>query len=325
MDAFVNKDEFMNIPPEEEMLSAYVDGELTGPERAEVEAWLTTDAAARHLLDELRAVRDLVGALPHQHLTEDLSASVLELAERRMLSEPAPAVESTPAPFFWSGSARRFLGRRALTWAALAVGLALVIALSPRERPSPVTPTAPVDSVVKATTQEPRVVPELRPMPEGGIVSQNRQSAPPKQKPAILLVKCFVRAEADRNLFNSIMARQRIVRDDSDQLINEAVDLLGVRAKQTPPQGLVAVDDPRYVYTEANAQQIEGLLAALASRTRDFPALTVEPGPKAQKAWQTYGHGLGATPQTPAATPSTDTSETLRVLVVVQPVKPAGK
>jgi hypothetical protein len=268
-----------------------------------------------------------VGALPHQHLTEDLSARVLELAERRILSEPAPMVESPAAPFFWSGSARRFLGRRALTWAALAVGMALVIALSNRERPSPVAPTAPVESVVKDTTpQRPRVAPELRPMPEGGVVSQQPENAaPPKQKPAILLVKCFVRAEADRNLFNSILAHQRIVRDDSDQLINEAVDLLGVRAKQAPPQGLVAVDDPRYVYTEANAQQIEGLLAAVASRTRDFPALTVEPGPKAQKAWQAYGHGLGATPQTPAATPSTDTSETLRVLVVVQPVKPVGK
>ena len=45
----------MNDMPENELFSAYLDGELTAAEQAAVEQLLAQAAAARQLMDELRA------------------------------------------------------------------------------------------------------------------------------------------------------------------------------------------------------------------------------------------------------------------------------
>lgn len=54
----------MNHLPQDELLSAYLDGELTAAEQAEVERLLATDPAARQLLDELRTLSATLQALP---------------------------------------------------------------------------------------------------------------------------------------------------------------------------------------------------------------------------------------------------------------------
>ncbi len=306
--------------PDDELLSAYLDEELSAPERAEVEAWLANDADARQTLAELRGVREAVAGLPHIALGEDLSARVLQLAERRMLSEPAADVEHAPTPEVWSFSARRLLNGRALTWAGLAVGIALVITLANHEQAQRPIEQAPLPKVAH------REPPELRAMPgdnQAGIYAAKPQTAGTQQEHGILLVKCFVRAEAPRTALDSQLARQRILRDESDRLINSAVDRLGLRAKQAPPTGLVAVSDPRYVYAEASAAQIDGLLAALATHPRDFLALTIEPGQKDQEAWRGYSHGLDAS--APTVGPSADALAKHPMLLVVQPVRTAAE
>jgi serine/threonine protein kinase len=212
---------------------------------------------------------------------------------------------------------------RGLSLAVLVVVVALTIMLSNREQPGQLASQAPAPLVVHN-----QPAPDLRPMPDeskGGIYAGQVEAPAAKQKQAILLVKCFLRAEAPRGVLDSLLARQRIIRDEADALINSAVDRFGLRAKQTPPTGLVAVGDPSYVYAEADARQVEGLLAAIASRTGDFPALVVEPGEKGQEAWRAYGHGLGPSAQPPVTTPSGDAHATLPILFVVQPVKPLGK
>jgi anti-sigma factor RsiW len=50
----------------EEVLSAYVDGECTDEERVAVEARLASDAEWREILEEVRATRALVRALPRR-------------------------------------------------------------------------------------------------------------------------------------------------------------------------------------------------------------------------------------------------------------------
>jgi hypothetical protein len=312
----LNKDEFMKNLPDDELLSAYLDNELAAPVRAEVEAMLASDADARQTLAELRAVREAVAALPRMTLGADLADEVLQRAEQRMLSVPPANPAQALEPQSWSFSVRRLLNRRALTWAGLAVGIALVITLVNREQSQP-----PLDqaSPPRVAQREP---PELRAMPgdsKGGIYAAKPQTAVDRQQHGILLVKCFVRAAAPASALDSQLARQRIVRDESDWLINSAVDRLGLRAKQTPPAGLVAVGAPRYVYAEARAAQIDGLLAALAAHPRDFLALTIEPGQKDQEAWRAYSHGLAEPAQTPA--PSPDASASHPVLLVVQPVQ----
>ena len=70
---------------DDELLSAYLDDELTPEERARVEERLAADPAARQLLDELRAVSRAMKDLPPATLGADLRETVLRRAERAML------------------------------------------------------------------------------------------------------------------------------------------------------------------------------------------------------------------------------------------------
>ena len=53
-------------PEQHELLSAYLDGEVSAAERAEVERLLASDAAARKALDDMRRISAMVGGLPRQ-------------------------------------------------------------------------------------------------------------------------------------------------------------------------------------------------------------------------------------------------------------------
>ena len=69
-----------NYELDDERLSAYLDDELSGEERAAVEARLAADPAAKRLLHELRSVSQAVQALPQEAVGRDLSASVVRRA-----------------------------------------------------------------------------------------------------------------------------------------------------------------------------------------------------------------------------------------------------
>ncbi len=123
----------MNNLPHNELLSAYLDGELNAAERADVERLLAADPAARRLLDELRALSGTIQSLPRESLGEDLGPQVLRLAERRRAGEIAPdAIETAPVPLSRSVF-RRFLSRRTLTWAGLTVAVAVMISVYERQ------------------------------------------------------------------------------------------------------------------------------------------------------------------------------------------------
>jgi hypothetical protein len=79
----------MNHDPQNEMLSAYLDGELTADEQAQVEHLLATKPAARKMLEELRVLSATLKSLPRQKVGEDLSDIVLRTAELRMASKSA--------------------------------------------------------------------------------------------------------------------------------------------------------------------------------------------------------------------------------------------
>jgi hypothetical protein len=117
--------------PQNELLSAYLDGELTAAEQAETERLLAADPAARQLLDDLRALSAALQSLPQQKLGEDLSAHVLRAAERRMLTEGEPS-ESAPVPLSRT-VLRRFVNRRTLVWTSLIVVVAVMISIQERQ------------------------------------------------------------------------------------------------------------------------------------------------------------------------------------------------
>jgi anti-sigma factor RsiW len=122
----------MNLDlPQDELLSAYLDGELTAQQQAEVERLLAGSPPARQLLDELRALSATLQALPRRKLGEDISQQVLRQAERQMLMGDAEAPR--PAAVARESRLRRMLSRRALVWSALAVAVALVLMISDRQ------------------------------------------------------------------------------------------------------------------------------------------------------------------------------------------------
>ena len=78
----------MNDMPQDELLSAYLDGELSDEERAEVERLLAASPENRQLLDELRTLSASLRALPRYELEPDFGQRVLRRAERKMLASP---------------------------------------------------------------------------------------------------------------------------------------------------------------------------------------------------------------------------------------------
>ncbi len=76
----------MNIERQQELISAYLDGELTGDEQTAAEALLAESEDARRWLEELRGLQSRVRELPKFSLGADFSQAVLDQAERAMLS-----------------------------------------------------------------------------------------------------------------------------------------------------------------------------------------------------------------------------------------------
>jgi hypothetical protein len=115
----------MSEPFSEELLSAYVDGELPPQVRAAVDRWLEKSPEAQQQVEDFRRLSRLFGDLPRTELPQEFAAEVLQLAERRMLLPDAAAARGR----------RRFL-RWAMAVAAptaVAAGLLLFLKISNRD------------------------------------------------------------------------------------------------------------------------------------------------------------------------------------------------
>jgi hypothetical protein len=73
-----------------ELLSAYIDGELSTSQRMVVEKLLREDATARHLLEQLRRTVDATQALPRHPAPASLAGDVQAMLERTALLDDAP-------------------------------------------------------------------------------------------------------------------------------------------------------------------------------------------------------------------------------------------
>lgn len=78
-----------------EQLTAYLDGELSPAQRAEVDRLLAGDPGARALLDELRQTSQLVSTLPREPAPEGIAAAVVNRMERRDLLGESPPLHAT--------------------------------------------------------------------------------------------------------------------------------------------------------------------------------------------------------------------------------------
>ena len=100
----------MKSLPEYELLSGYLDGELTAAEQARVERLLADDPSARQLLDEFRTLGSTLRSLPREKMNQDLSAQVLLAAAQRKTSAAGTpqTVSQLPQPY----SSGKQLGRK---------------------------------------------------------------------------------------------------------------------------------------------------------------------------------------------------------------------
>ncbi|MGB9688033.1 anti-sigma factor family protein [Thermogutta sp.] len=194
----------MSRKPDQELLSAYLDGELTPQELLHVEQWLSRDPEARQLLERLRRQRDLLASLPSVRCPQNLAPVVLETAEQRILLEgvPSKAIGNTPIRGKrgqlqeLSSLARRIFRPRNLGWAILAgsIGLAILL-LYPERRPREVGfhPMAPQEQEfgnVRSPVLAQKAVPELKAAPSMG-GGPSVDSAPRRAQEALELREEF--------------------------------------------------------------------------------------------------------------------------------------
>ena len=100
-----------NLNLDDELLSAYVDGELTAEERAAVEARLASDPSARELVAEIQALSGTLRSLPREKVVDDVRAGVLNQLPEKRVTLPTRDIS---------------LGRR-LLWPMLAIAVALML------------------------------------------------------------------------------------------------------------------------------------------------------------------------------------------------------
>jgi anti-sigma factor RsiW len=109
------------IEPPEELLSAYLDGEVTEDERALVEARLSESAEWRAVLEEVRGTRDLLQGLPTRDAPDGFWDAMLA-ANDPAPEQAAPAVVSIE-------SARHRRTKRIVAWGAGVAAAAAVVAV----------------------------------------------------------------------------------------------------------------------------------------------------------------------------------------------------
>jgi len=102
-------------PVSDEILSAYIDGELSATEVLAVERWLKSSPQARQKLADFQRLSGLLQDLPQEELPEEFASQVMAQAERQMLL-PVSRRLSVPS-----------IARRVRFW-AVSVGLPVAAA-----------------------------------------------------------------------------------------------------------------------------------------------------------------------------------------------------
>ncbi|HEY3391939.1 MAG TPA: hypothetical protein VGK58_04490 [Lacipirellulaceae bacterium] len=129
---------------DDELVSAYLDEELSPEDRAAVEARLAADPAAQQLLHQLRAVCEAVQALPQEVVGHDMRDSILHQANAvRQTAAAARLQDADEHADVSNGQTSTALDdgpkltigrtRRGWVWASLAIAAALLIMAFGRE------------------------------------------------------------------------------------------------------------------------------------------------------------------------------------------------
>ncbi|PQO30802.1 RseA family anti-sigma factor [Blastopirellula marina] len=170
----------MNAGIPEELLSAYLDGQLGRDETQRVKTALAENPALRQQLQGLSAARDAVRSLPKATVGRDLTASIFaEITQRSTAAAETPQVDVRPTPASRVADRHRRDSNNGRSWqwigigaaaAALVAALIAIPAWLRDNRDANDTPIAQVDPQDK-----PDVQPTVKP---GGDETKTETTAP---------------------------------------------------------------------------------------------------------------------------------------------------
>jgi len=152
----------------DDLLSAYLDGELSPEEQSAAEQLLQRSVQARRELDELRAISELLQSLPNESAPHELAPSILNRAEREtLLSAVEPLAGSAPRGRWW------FTAGLVATVAAV---MMITISLSEHREDSPNMPSVAESSRPKTSKADSLVaIDENSKLLTGADVAETRQ------------------------------------------------------------------------------------------------------------------------------------------------------
>ncbi|MEK6248076.1 MAG: hypothetical protein N2C12_07845, partial [Planctomycetales bacterium] len=115
----------MDINDREELISAYLDGQLDAEQQQRAEDLIAGDPETAQLLEEFRTVRSSLQSLPKFKLDGAFAQQVLQLAEQAAADDPPETVASVHR----DNRDEKRDWRRPLLWSALAIAVAVTLTL----------------------------------------------------------------------------------------------------------------------------------------------------------------------------------------------------
>jgi negative regulator of sigma E activity len=266
----------------EELISAYIDGEVTADERAHVEKALAGSAKLQQVFQELKDLRSDLQSLPRFKLPDDFALQVLERAER---AAPSAATRAGRFARELSESTLPRRQNRLRVWksvatvaATLAVGLLFALVYVAQQNGS--APQDPPDRVGEQLVGGPEpapVPPEQSPDRVPGVNEDQFAKAEFDRAKYVFIVDLTLTPQAQEDhVFREAMRSAGIqfdpairVEEDLETALLEN-RFLGDVEKVVPGDALVrAADEIEMVYVSGNAQQVNQAIADLQSRQRD--------------------------------------------------------
>jgi anti-sigma-K factor RskA len=134
----------------EELISAYVDGELSSDERLLVERELDQSTESRQLFERLRLQRRMLQSLPRVRLSRDFSNKVIQRIEASKVARPSPETRESRK----SGIRRQALNVVLGIGSVLAAGLLITMVLHDSK--------VETNPLLPPVVEQPNVDPQLR-------------------------------------------------------------------------------------------------------------------------------------------------------------------
>jgi negative regulator of sigma E activity len=257
----------------DELLSAYLDGELSPAEQAQVESHLAGDPEARQLLDELRILASDVRSLPRHKAGEGFSERVVRAALAAQPASDANVVTSASAGRSTAAGGRRRVP--AMLAGALAVAAAVALAVFVANRPGPGGGTL----VHVPVTGDPPITGAVDPAILEKALASLRQAIPQEGEGLVLRLKIGggpLSREALDAAFAAAGLGTRKAEDDTTGAHRFASDYqqkLAEKIAGQPAEATLAAADAVFVTAPLGA--LEKALAALA--TQPQAAIEISP------------------------------------------------